>query len=156
MEVRVPVIDIFNHYIENSFAAYPDRKVPYDFFNVFLRMTAGYPAVAVKDSKGTVIGFGLLHAYHPIGTFSGTAEITYFLRPGYTGRGVGHSLLKYLLGKAAETGLSSVLASISSLNDGSINFHKKNGFVECGRFKGIGNKNGRVFDVVWMQKILPG
>ena len=154
MEVRDAVIDIFNHYVENSFAAYPEGKVPYDFFDLFIRMTEGYPAVTVKDAQGKVIGFGFLRAYNPIGTFSGTAEITYFLSPGSTGRGIGHSLLEYLLGKAVEMGLSSVLASISSLNEGSINFHKKNGFSECGRFMGIGKKKGRPFDVVWMQKIL--
>ena len=28
------IIDIFNHYIENSFAAYPEDKVPYEFFSL--------------------------------------------------------------------------------------------------------------------------
>ena len=29
---REPVIDIYNHYIENSFSAYPEQRVPYEFF----------------------------------------------------------------------------------------------------------------------------
>lgn len=148
------VIDIFNYYIENSFAAYPEKKASYEFFDVFLRMTEGYPAVTVQDSEGNVIGFGLLRAYNPIGTFADTAEITYFLVPEYTGREIGRLLLEYLVSKSLEMGLSTILASISSLNQGSINFHKKNGFIECGRFKNVGRKNGRIFDVVWMQKIL--
>lgn len=37
---RVPVIDIFNHYIENSFAAYLEQKVSYDFFSMILGATA--------------------------------------------------------------------------------------------------------------------
>ena len=28
---RKPVIDAFNYYIENSFAAYPEEKMYYDF-----------------------------------------------------------------------------------------------------------------------------
>lgn len=36
----------------------------------------------------------------------------------------------------------------------SINFHKKNGFIECGRFQRIGRKHGQTFDVIWMQKML--
>ncbi|MBN2321733.1 MAG: hypothetical protein JXR49_21820 [Acidobacteria bacterium] len=29
---------------------------------------------------------------------------------------------------------------------------KKNGFTECGCFKGIGKKNGRVFDEIWIER----
>ncbi|MHB8052899.1 MAG: hypothetical protein ACYDEZ_06390 [Methanoregula sp.] len=32
---REPIIDLFNYYIEHSFAAYPEEKVPYDFFFPF-------------------------------------------------------------------------------------------------------------------------
>ena len=36
------VIDIFNYYVENSFATYPELKLPYEFFNKFLEITGGY------------------------------------------------------------------------------------------------------------------
>lgn len=35
---RESVMDIFNYYIENSFSAYPERKLPYEFFDTFLNM----------------------------------------------------------------------------------------------------------------------
>jgi phosphinothricin acetyltransferase len=63
-------------------------------------------------------------------------------------------MLNYLINEAKQKGVSSILASISSLNEGSINFHRKNGFVECGRFKKIGKKKEQFFDVVWMQRML--
>ncbi len=44
---RHAVIDIFNYYIENSFSAYLDRKVPYDFYDIFLSMMKGYPSAAI-------------------------------------------------------------------------------------------------------------
>jgi L-amino acid N-acyltransferase YncA len=47
--------------------------------------------------------------------------------------------------------VDTILASISSRNDGSIRFHKKNGFRECGRFRRVGRKFGQDFDIVWMQ-----
>ncbi len=151
---RKSIIDIFNYYIENNFAAYPENQVPYDLFDHFIQATAGFPTVAVKDKNGTVIGFGTLRPYNPISTFFHTAEITYFIMPEFTGQGIGSSILDYLTQKAVERGVTSLLASISSKNEGSINFHKKHGFVECGRFRNIGKKNGQFFDVVWMQKTL--
>lgn len=42
-EDRETVINIFNHYIENSFAAYPERKVPYEFFDLFLGIQPDIP-----------------------------------------------------------------------------------------------------------------
>ncbi|MGA1792093.1 MAG: N-acetyltransferase family protein [bacterium] len=151
---QTEVMDIFNYYIENSFAAYPEDPLPYEFFDRLLKICEGYPAIIAENEDSHIIGFGMLRAYHPFPTFSGTAEISYFIRPEFTGKGVGQMMLDYLVNKAKEKGIASILASISSLNQGSINFHRRNGFVECGRFKGIGRKKGRVFDVVYMQKML--
>jgi L-amino acid N-acyltransferase YncA len=149
---RLTVIDIFNYYIENSFAAYPEQKVSYDFFDILLKAREGYPAVVAGDETGTIAGFGMLRAFHPSPTFSKTAEISYFIKPEWTHRGIGKMMLNLLIQKAEEKGLTSLLASISSLNNPSIHFHQNNGFVECGRFIAIGEKKGQVFDVVYMQK----
>ena len=151
---RNPVIDIFNYYIENSFAAYPDHKVSYDFFDHLLKAGESYPAIVVKDGKGTVVGFGMLRAFHSLPVFSKTAEISYFIKPDWVGKGLGKKMLEHLIHKAEEKGITSILASISSLNIQSIGFHKNNGFRECGRFKKIGRKKGQAFDVVYMQKML--
>jgi L-amino acid N-acyltransferase YncA len=153
-DAQKEIMDIFNHYVENSFAAYPEQKLPYECFYHFLEMCEGYPAITAKDEQGNILGFGMLRAYNPFPTFSQTAEITYFIKPGYTGRGIGKKILNYLVAKAKEKGITSIIASISSLNDGSITFHKKNGFVECGQLREIGNKKGKTFDIIYMQKML--
>lgn len=151
---RIEVIDIFNHYIENSYAAYPERKLPYEAFGALLNMCQGYPSATARTDSGEVVGFGMLRPYSPISSFSGTAEITYFIKPGHTGRGIGVEILDHLIEGARARGITTLLASISSLNDGSIRFHARNGFVECGRLAGIGCKNGKTFAVVYYQRML--
>jgi len=146
------IIDIYNYYVENSFAAYPESKVPHEFFVFFLNLTQGYPFLVAKDMNGKVIGFGSLRPYSPLPTFSRTAEITNFISPEHTGIGIGQQILDSLLDQARRMGIVTILASISSPNQASLAFHKKNGFVECGRFVGIGQKMGQAFDVVWMQR----
>jgi L-amino acid N-acyltransferase YncA len=153
-EDREQIIDIFNYYIENSFAAYPENKLPYQAFDMFLQVSNGFPTGTIKDKNGKVIGFGMLRAHNPMRTFSHTAEVTYFIHPDYTRKGLGKMLLGYLEKLALEKGITNILANISSLNPNSIKFHQKNGFMECGRFRMIGNKKGQKFDTVWMQKIL--
>lgn len=153
-EDREGVIDTFNYYIEHSFAAYPENKVSYEFFGFFLQAISGYPNAVVKDENKTLLGFCMLRPHSPMPTFSGTAEISYFISPEYTGKGIGSMMMEYLLSGAREKGLHCILANISSLNEGSIRFHSRHGFSECGRFREAGKKNGKFFDTVWMQKLL--
>jgi L-amino acid N-acyltransferase YncA len=148
------IIEIFNHYVENSFAAFLEDRVPDEVFNLFLEMARGYPFLVAKDGDGRVLGFGFLHPHNPMAAFSRTAEMTCFIAPQFRCQGIGSRILDLLMKDAKEMGIESILACISSLNPGSIEFHKKSGFVECGRFLGIGRKNGQEFDVVWMQRML--
>ncbi len=151
---RKPVIDIFNFFVKSGFAAYPDTEVDYGFFDRVLAMANGYPAVAAKDATDRIVGFGLLRPFLFAATFKRTAEVTYFLLPETTRQGLGTTILERLIGEAKTMGIDSILASISSRNVESINFHLKHGFVECGRFRAVGRKFGQDFDVVWMQKHL--
>jgi phosphinothricin acetyltransferase len=148
------IIDIFNYYIGNTFAAYPENPVPYAFFDNLLETCRNYPTVVARGPGGEIAGFGLLRPHNPMPAFHRTAEITYFIRPEATGRGLGSRMLKELTAGAKERGITTILASISSLNEGSIRFHKRNGFLECGRFSNVAEKKGIVFDTVWMQKVL--
>lgn len=153
-EDRESIIDIFNYYVENSFAAYPEDKLPYQAFDMLLQMSNGFPRGCLKDQSGKTVGFGMLRAHNPASTFSRTAEATYFIHPDHTGKGLGKMLLSSLEKGAVEKGITNILANISSLNPNSIQFHQKSGFMECGRFRKVGKKKGREFDTVWMQKML--
>ncbi len=103
-EHRIPVIDIFNTYIENSFAAYPEAKVRYDFYDRLLEITKGYPAVVAKSEEGEVVGFPFLHPFHFASTFRRTAEITYFILPQHTRRGPRQDRTGPLGGRSKRTG----------------------------------------------------
>jgi L-amino acid N-acyltransferase YncA len=155
LDHRKPVIDIYNHFIEKSWAAYPDEPVGYALFDRFLDMVRGYPSLVVRSETGEIVGFAFLHAFLPAGTFRRTAEITYFILPEHTRRGLGRRILERFQGEAVKTGIDNLLASISSRNANSIEFHLKNGFVECGRLRNVGRKYCEDFDVVWMQKRIP-
>lgn len=148
------IIDIYNHYVENSFAAYPEDRVPYEFFNLFLSMAEGYPFLVAKNHEGRALGFAMLRPHNPIPSFSKSADITYFIAPEHTNQGIGKAMQIRLINDAREKGITSILASISSLNTKSLNFHTKQGFQECGRFQKVGRKWGQDFDVIWMQKMV--
>ena len=147
------VIDIFNHYVKNTFAAYPEEAVPYQSFKLLRRMAEGYPFPVARDEKA-VLGFAMLRPHSPFAAFSGTAEVSCFVAPEQTGKGIGSQLYHRLLHEGKEKGLRTILAGISSLNPKSLAFHERQGFVQCGRFLNVGRKWGKDFDLVWMQKTI--
>jgi phosphinothricin acetyltransferase len=153
---RVKVIDIFNYFVENGFAAYPDEKVPYGFFNMFLEISKGYPGIVVidRDAADKVVGFAFMRAYNPFKTFKKCAELTYFLITQYTHKGIGKRIIDFFISEAKKININCLLAEVSSLNKSSIDFHQKVGFEQCGCFKQVGHKFGKDFDIIWMQKLL--
>ena len=154
MEHAKDVLEIFNYYVENTFAAYPENPLPEQAARRLIENCNGYPAFAGVDENGKVAGFCMLRPYNPFSVFAETAEITYFIAPEYTGSGIGSRMLEHLEKSAREKGIRHILASISSLNEGSVRFHLRKGFMECGRFRDIGRKKGRNFDVIYLQKDL--
>lgn len=151
---RTAVIDLFNHYVVNSFAAFSEQPMGYEFFDLLLKAVGSHPTITAKDPAGRLLGFGLLRPHHPFPVFARTAEITYFVAPDATRLGIGSRMLAELLARAKDRGIATILAPICSLNEPSLAFHRKHGFAEVGRFRQIGRKNACLFDVIWMQKTL--
>jgi L-amino acid N-acyltransferase YncA len=149
-EHRRPVMDIFNYFIESTFAAYPEAPLSEGVFDQFLAVSRRYPAVVVKDQGKVIVGFAFLQPYHPADSFRKTVVATYFILPEHTRKGVGVKILDAFIREARKKGLENILVNISSLNPGSIEFHRKNGFHKCGAFEDIGTKAGKKFSVIWM------
>ena len=107
-----------------------------------------------EESGGRFVGFAFLRPYHPLPSFLRAAEISCFLDPVYAGRGIGTRMLERIAAEAMRKGIDTILANVSSLNEASLRFHARRGFVECGRFKRVAKKKGRDLDAVWMQLTL--
>jgi L-amino acid N-acyltransferase YncA len=147
---------IFNHYIEHSYAAFPEKPVPVPFFEKLREMSIGYPFYVVETDDKTVVGFGFLHAYRPMEVFRRSAEVSYFIHPDHCRKGLGTILLDQFINDGKTRGIDTLIATISSKNPESIMFHRKHKFQECGRLQRVGRKFGTDFDIVIMQRMLPG
>ena len=78
MEHKYPVMEIYNYYIEHTFAAFPGNKLPSNFYEKILDDIKDYPAYAVKlDDK--VVGFCYLCSYKNYKTLKETAEVGWML-----------------------------------------------------------------------------
>lgn len=151
---KVQVMNIFNGYVESSFAAYFSTCLPLDSFEMLRSACRGLPALAVETAGGEAVGFGMLKPFHPGDAVRQTGELSYFLAPEHTGKGLGRRLLGRLEEEAGRRGITNVIASVSSLNEPSLRFHLQNGFREAGRLLSAGRKFDRDFDIVLFQKRL--
>jgi phosphinothricin acetyltransferase len=149
---RFAVRDIFNHYATHGFAVYREDESDDGIFDFFARDAVAF-LVADHPADG-VVGFGTLRRFKPASAFDATAVLSYFILPEHTGTGLGTRFLAELEAAARERGIVNLLAHISSRNAQSLAFHRKHGFAEVGRLHDVGRKFGRLFDVVWTQKIL--
>lgn len=152
------MLEIFNYYVENSFAAYLETPVGPDFFQIThdesgQNKNEHFPFYVI-EGKNKVVGIGTLRPYLPFRNLLHTGVLSYFILPEYTKKGLGTRLLNTLSKDAQKRNMKSLLANVSSKNEASLNFHLKHGFVECGRFKAVGTKFGAYFDIVWLQKFL--
>lgn len=152
------MLEVFNYYIENSFASYIETSVGPEFFQVIQNEKEQgkddrFPFYVIEEN-GKIIGLGALRPYFPFPNFRHTGVVSYFILPGHTRKGLGSRMLEKLCTEAREKKMKSLLANVSSKNEASLKFHLKHGFIECGRFRDAGTKFGKYFDIIWLQKFL--
>ena len=152
-ECRKEVIDIFNYYIENTTAAYREDTVDYFFFDNLFEDSIDDAKYIIKYGE-EIIGFCLLEYFMPIRTFREVAEVTYFIKKEYIGRGVGKKALEVLEQDAKGKRIKTLVANITSDNRESIRFHEKNGFIKYGELDNAGIKFGRYFNIIYMKKCI--
>ena len=113
--------------------------------------------VLVAERDGAVIGYTTWTAFRGGPRLPGyrhTVEHTIHVSAHHHGGGVGRALLAALTELARARGVHVMVAGIDADNAGSIEFHRRLGFVEVARMPETGRKFGRWLDLVLMQRIL--
>ena len=143
------ILSIVNSFVENSFAVYSEDGYPDSTMTDWNNNSRIF---LVLEDNSEIIGFGFLSYYKKRKHFNHVGVLTYFILEEYTGKGLGSKLFNELIEQGKKLGITNFLAHISSKNERSLNFHKKFGFNEVGRFKNMSYKFGESLDVIWVQK----
>jgi len=150
-----PVVkEIYDYYVLNSTATFSTSEVPVtELKESILTGHAKYKSYIIK-TDGTVCGFCYLSQYRKRQAYDRTAEVTLYLKPGFSGKGIGTQTLEKLETVAREHGISVLLGIITAENHQSIRLFEKCGFEKYAHFRQVGEKFNRILDVVGYQKIL--
>ncbi|QRR01067.1 GNAT family N-acetyltransferase [Dyadobacter sandarakinus] len=149
------ILDIVNHSILHSTAIYDyDVRTMEEQQAWFEQMVLNGMPVIVAEQEGKVIGYGSYNIFRPKIGYKFSVEHSIYLDDKSRGMGVGGRLLGSLIQRAKEQGLHTMIAGIDASNRGSIEFHKKYGFVEKGYLKEVAYKFDQWLDLVFMQLLL--
>ena len=150
----VIVKDIYNYYIENTTATYYTEKISINELKEFIPIQNNKYKSFLINIDNECCGFCYYSQYKKRQAYDRTAELSIYLKPEYTGKGIGKTAIDYLENVARQNGISVLIGIISGDNESSQKTFQKSGYEKCGHFKQIGEKFNKILDVVNYQKII--
>lgn len=147
--------ELYNYYIENTCITLEEEPVtPEEFGARAARITKDYPYIVARDGAGKPIGFAYLDVFNPRSAYRCTADLSIYVDRACRGSGVGQKLYAEIEQLGRERGIENLISIITSDNEGSLRFHRKNGFTEIGVMPAVAFKFGKYLDVSFFQKHL--
>ncbi len=99
-----------------------------------------------------IVGWAALSNVSNRCIYSGVAEVSVYVDPGFHGRGIGDRLMKALIAESETNGLWTLQAGIFPENERSIQLHLRNGFRIIGSRERIGKMDGVWRDTVLLER----
>lgn len=147
--------ELYNYYIENTCITLEEEPVtPEEFGARAARITKDYPYIVARDGAGKPVGFAYLDVFNARSAYRCTADLSIYVAHSCRGGGVGQKLYAEIERLGRERGIENLISIITSDNEGSLRFHRKNGFTEIGMMSAVAFKFGKYLDVSFFQKHL--
>lgn len=144
--------EIYDYYILNTTATFHSEPVTISELREFLFIgDPKYPSFCIKEDNRAV-GYCFLTRYKNRQAYDRTAEISIYMQPEYTGRGMSFIALKFLGDAAKNAGTRVIIGTLCGENRASIRLREKCGYPRCAPLKNVGEKFGKVLDAVMYEK----
>ena len=148
------LFEIYSYYIENSTATFAIEPITPDQMKKILEPLSQRYKTFVILCNDEICGYALFTRFKAREAYDISAEVTIYLKQGFTGRNIGSTALALLEKEAKLAQIHTLVANITSENQASLRLFEKNGYQKCAHFKEVGKKFGRILDLVCLEKIL--
>lgn len=155
------ILAIYKDYVESTVITF-EYEAPgiEDFCQRMEKIVEKYPYLVAESDEG-ILGFSYASAFRPRAAYDWSAETTIYIKRSSRQRGIGRLLYDKIEEICLKQHITNLYACIaykqeedSYLNHDSVSFHKQMGFVTVGIFQSCGQKFGRWYDMIWMEKII--
>jgi phosphinothricin acetyltransferase len=145
---------IYNHYVLETTITFEEAAVsPAEMENRIRETLSSLPWL-LWEQDGSVRGYACSSKWKGRCAYRHSAEVTVYLDPAFTGRGIGSKLFEALLADLRERGFHTAIGGIALPNPASIALHQRLGFCKVAQFEQVGWKFGRWIDVGYWQLLL--
>jgi phosphinothricin acetyltransferase len=144
-----PVVkEIYDYYILNSTATFHTEKISISELKEVIPVNhPKYKSFLIRYD-GAVCGYCYFSYYKKRQAYDRSSEVTMYLKNEFTGKGIGRTILERLEKIAVENNIFVLIGILSGENDQSIHLFENCGYEKCAHFRQIGEKFGRLLDVV--------
>ena len=158
------ILKIYNHDVHHTVTTFDTETQPLSWIagkrDSILEQDLPF-LVAVLPRTNVVAGYAYATLFRPRPAYAGSVEMTIYLNPAYTRKGLGRLMLHKLMEKLRDVpktpkrmhGIREVLAisTIDPYHDDIRQFYRRAGFVEVGHLKNVGWKVDQWWDTSYMQ-----
>lgn len=146
---------IYAHHVAHGTASYDTapRAVGATEAMIVDHQARGWPYL-VAQHDGVVAGYAYASQFRPRAAYAWACEDSVYVGPDHQGRGVGKALLAALVIAAEAAGFRTMVAVIGGAEPASVALHAGCGFAHIGRLAGMGWKQDRWLDTIYMQRAL--
>lgn len=147
------ITEIYNEAISNTTATFDTRPKSREEQLAWFNTHDEKHPVFVAERDGSVAGWACLSKWSDRCAYSGTAEISLYIKDGFRGKGIGRTLMESIDAEARRHGFHTAVVRITEGNFASLHLAERFGFRHVGVMKEVGYKFGRWLDVHLMQKM---
>lgn len=146
---------IYNHYVAETVVTFEEVPVSASEFagRIESVAAAGFPWL-VAEQAGRIAGYAYATKWRDRSAYRFSAEVTVYLAPTDTGRGLGSQLYAELFPMLEARGLHAIMGGITLPNDASVALHEKFGMRKVAHFDEVGFKFDRWLAVGYWQRTL--
>ncbi|SDB59865.1 phosphinothricin acetyltransferase [Flavobacteriaceae bacterium MAR_2010_188] len=142
------VAKIYKHGMDTKMATFETQVPKWKYW----KKTHVENCSLVAQSGDTIVGFASISPVSHREVYKGVGEVSIYVDKDARGRGVGRILLDSLIRATEDKGFWSLQAGIFSVNETSIELHKKCGFRIVGVREKIGKLDGKWQDNTLMER----
>lgn len=153
---------IYAYYTENTAISWEiETPSAGEFLGRMERIMSRYPYLVIEED-GVIRGYAYAGPFVGRAAYDWSCELSIYLDPKARKHGMGRQLYTAMEEKLCAMGIRNLYACIGVpeskddpyLTNNSAQFHAHLGFTEVGRFRRCGNKFGRWYTMIWMEKIV--
>lgn len=148
------MLAIYDYFVRNTAVSFEyETPTQEEFSKRLSEHIALYPWL-VWEENGRVLGYAYAGKAFERAAYAWNAEISCYLAEEIRGKGIGRKLYAAIEDILRRQGVRKVFAVVTSANAPSVAFHKALGYREAVTYRKVGFKQGKWYDVIWLEKLL--